>query len=94
MSTESDTPRTDAVIKASWEYLSVPTNAITAEFARQLERELDTCKELVEHYSKLAASNGIDAGIAQNALKKEREWVARDHDKLRELLKQITQILK
>lgn len=41
MSTESDTPRTDAVIKASWEYLSVPTNAITAEFARQLERELN-----------------------------------------------------
>ena len=41
MNTESDTPRTDAVIKASWEYLSVPTNTITAEFARQLERELN-----------------------------------------------------
>lgn len=32
--------------------------------------------------------------IVQNALQKEREWVARDRDKLRELLKQITQILK
>lgn len=32
--------------------------------------------------------------IVQNALQKEREWAARDRDKLRELLKQITQILK
>ena len=86
MNTETDTPRTD---KAANESI-----AAMHETSKELEKELNTCKELVEHYSKLAASNGIDAGIAQNALKKEREWVARDHDKLRELLKQITQILK
>ena len=86
MNTESDTPRTD---KAANESI-----AAVYETSKELEKELNTCKELVEHYSKLATSNGIDAGKAQNALKKEREWVARDYEKLRELHKQITQILK
>lgn len=86
MSTESDTPRTD---KAANESI-----AAVYETSKELEKELNTCKDLVEHYSKLATSNGIDAGIAQNALKKEREWVSRDHDKLRDLLKQINQIIK
>jgi archaellum component FlaC len=86
MNTESDTPRTDKAVNESI--------AAVYETSKELEKELNTCKDLVEHYSKLATSNGIDAGIAQNALKKERELVSRDYDKLRELNKQITQILR
>jgi len=95
MKTESHTPRTDALMPDQGQKRTMLEHIEAMEaHARQLERELDTCKELVEHYSKLATINGIDAGIAQNALKKEREWVSRDHDKLRDLLKQINQIIK
>jgi len=62
MNTASDTPRTDAVIKASWEYLSVPTNAITAEFARQLERELNEAIKELTHLSNLIDAHFENGG--------------------------------
>lgn len=86
MKTESDTPRTDRAANESI--------AAVYETSKKLEKELNTCKELIEHYSKLATSNGIDAGIAHNALNRERESVNKDYDKLRSLLKQMNQILK
>ena len=87
MSTESDTPRTDAVIKASWEYLSVPTNAITAEFARQLERELN---EVTSERNNLNAS--LTAAISSSNA---RHFESMEHEaKSKQLERELNQVRK
>ena len=55
----SDTPRTDAVFDDCEDSCGNPWEAVSADFARQLERELAAVKTLAESNGKLAHDLGI-----------------------------------
>jgi hypothetical protein len=55
----SDTPRTDALFDDCEDSCGNPWEAVSADFARQLERELAAAKDLAESNGKLAHDLGI-----------------------------------
>lgn len=87
MSQETQTPRTDRAGEDGM-YSTMVNHALA------LELELNATKEAVKYYADLARENGIKTGIVENALSKEREYYSNDYEKLRELAKQIANIVK
>jgi hypothetical protein len=64
----SDTPRTDAVFDDCEDSCGNPWEAVSADFARQLERELAAAKDLAESNGKLAHDLGIQCQELRNQL--------------------------
>jgi hypothetical protein len=64
----SDTPRTDAVFDDCEDSCGNPWEAVSADFARQLERELAAAKDLAESNGKLAHDLAIKCEELRNQL--------------------------
>ena len=93
MNQETDTPRS---AKCAYQARQQTIGKWIVPYAKaqELEIELNAAKEVAKYYADLARENGIKAGIVENALTKEREYYSNDYEKLRELAKQIANIVK